>query len=185
MGDLYKDLNQDLITFIQEQPLFFVGTAPLHGNINVSPKGMDTFRVINNNQVAWLNLTGSGNETAAHLLENNRMTIMFCSFTKSPMILRLYGKARVFHERDDEWKSHLELFPKQTGARQIFVLDLEKVQKSCGYAVPKMELLEERKSLEKWATGKGRDGIRAYWKEKNEKSLDGKETGIFDISTPE
>lgn len=178
MAEQYKKLSSDFKEFIREQAIFFVGTAPLEGRINVSPKGMDTFRIINDQKVAWLNLTGSGNETAAHLLEDSRMTIMFCSFSKIPMILRLYGNAGVIHERDSEWKQHIQLFPDLPGARQIFIVDLEMVQTSCGFAVPKMELVQERHSLAKWASGKGRKGIREYWKEKNEVSLDGNETGI-------
>lgn len=179
MADQYKELNDDLKDFIKDQAIFFVGTAPLQGQINVSPKGMDTFRILDDQKVAWLNLTGSGNETAAHLLENPRMTIMFCSFSKRPLILRLYGQATAIHERDEEWGRLFSLFPDLPGARQIFLVDLEMVQTSCGFAVPKMELIDERSSLAKWASGKGQDGIKEYWKEKNEVSLDGKETGIF------
>jgi predicted pyridoxine 5'-phosphate oxidase superfamily flavin-nucleotide-binding protein len=100
MGNQLKKLNPALKNFIENQKIFFVGTARTSGTVNVSPKGMDIFKIVNNNKIVWLNLTGSGNETAAHLLENNRMTIMFCSFEKTPLILRLYGKAQIYHEND-------------------------------------------------------------------------------------
>lgn len=159
--------------------MFFVGTAGSAGYINVSPKGMDTFRVISSSEVAWLNLTGSGNESAAHVLENGRMTIMFCSFGKQPLIMRLYGHASVVHPRDESWPELLALFPPQAGARQIFRLPLELVQTSCGYAVPRYELQSERPTLNKWAEQKGADGIEQYWRQKNTVTLDGKPTGIF------
>ena len=158
--------------------MYFVGTAGEEGFVNVSPKGMDSFRVLDNATVAWLNLTGSGNETAAHVLENGRMTVMFCSFDKQPLILRLYGQATVIHAYDERWNELLVLFPQYTGARQIFILDLALVQTSCGYAVPHYTLKSERPTLTKWADGHGEAGIRQYWQEKNTKSLNGKHTGI-------
>ena len=103
MGKRLKELNPALQNFIEDQKIFFVGTARSQGSVNVSPKGMDTFRIINNRSIVWLNLTGSGNETAAHLLENNRMTIMFCSFEEMPLILRIYGNAKIYYENDKEY----------------------------------------------------------------------------------
>lgn len=178
MADRYEALTDKHIEFIKQQHLFVVATAAADGFINVSPKGMDSFRVINNRQVVWLNLTGSGNETAAHILENKRMTVMFSSFDKQPLILRLYGQALVFHPRDSGWSDHMNLFPNYVGARQIFQLDLDLVQGSCGYAVPYYELKGERPTLDSWAEKRGRDGVEAYWKEKNTVSLDHKDTGI-------
>ncbi len=140
MGNSLKELNPALINFIENQKIFFVGTARTSGTVNLSPKGMDTFRIVNNNKIVWLNLTGSGNETAAHLLENNRMTIMFCSFEKIPLILRLYGKAQIYHENDQTYKEQIGLFRDFTGARQIIEMDINLVQTSCGYAVPFMDL---------------------------------------------
>ena len=147
MGNHLKKLNPALKNFIENQKIFFVGTARTSGTVNVSPKGMDTFRIVNNNKIVWLNLTGSGNETAAHLLENNRMTIMFCSFEKTPLILRLYGKAQIYHENDQIYKEQIGLFRDFTGARQIIEMDINLVQTSCGYAVPFMEFKEERTQL--------------------------------------
>ncbi|MEL6950500.1 MAG: pyridoxamine 5'-phosphate oxidase family protein [Pseudomonadota bacterium] len=178
MGEQFKALDDKHIEFIGDQHLFFVGTAAAEGLINVSPKGMDTFRVIDASRVAWLNLTGSGNETAAHVLEHDRMTIMFCSFDKHPRILRLYGKATVVHPRDATWQEHIDRFPKFTGARQVFDVHLNMVQTSCGYAVPYYELKGERPTLTKWADGRGRSGIENYWQERNTESLDQKPTGI-------
>jgi len=179
MSEKFTALAEQHIEFIQDQHLFFVGTAGSEGFVNVSPKGMDSFRVINNSQVVWLNLTGSGNETAAHVLENKRMTVMFCSFAKQPLILRLYGKAETIHPRDKEWSGLAALFPDYTGARQFFVLDIEMVQTSCGYAVPYYELKGERPTLTKWADNRGRDGVEQYWEEKNTTSINDKETGIL------
>jgi len=179
VSEKFEALTEKHIEFIKNQHLFFVGTAASEGSVNVSPKGMDSFRVINNSTVAWLNLTGSGNETAAHILENSRMTIMFCSFDKQPLILRLYGRTKVIHPRDNDWSHRAKLFPEYTGARQIFEVTLGLVQTSCGYAVPFYSLVGERPTLNKWADNRGREGVEEYWQEKNTKSLDGKETGIF------
>jgi len=180
LAERFEQLGDDHVAFIGRQHIFFVGTAGAEGMVNVSPKGMDSFRVLDAGRVAWLNLTGSGNETAAHVRENGRMTVMFCSFDKQPLILRLYGRARTVHPRDGEWDALAPLFPEFTGARQVFLLDLDMVQTSCGYAVPFYELKGERSTLTKWADNKGRDGIEDYWREKNTASLDGRDTGIFE-----
>ncbi|MEZ5569669.1 MAG: pyridoxamine 5'-phosphate oxidase family protein [Halioglobus sp.] len=180
MAERFSALEDKHIAFIQQQHLFFVGTAGAEGHVNVSPKGMDSFRVLDHANVAWLNLTGSGNESAAHVLENSRMTIMFCSFDKQPLILRLYGKARTLHPRDAGWDELAALFPRYTGARQVFLLTLELVQTSCGYAVPFYELKGERPTLTKWADSRGPEGIREYWRENNRQSLDAKDTGILE-----
>lgn len=179
MADMYEALEDAHVEFIGRQQMFFVGTAGAEGHVNVSPKGMDSFRVLDSNTIAWLNLTGSGNESAAHVLENGRMTIMFCSFDKQPLIMRLYGRARAVHPRDEEWPGLSSRFPGIAGARQIFVQDVELVQTSCGYAVPRYEYTGERETLRKWAENKGEDGIRQYWEQNNTRSLDGKDTGIF------
>lgn len=178
MAERFAELSQQHRDFIADQHLYFVGTAAAEGHVNVSPKGTDTFRIIDASTVAWMNLTGSGNETAAHLLENSRMTVMFCSFDRQPLILRLYGQARTIHARDAEWPALSALFPDYTGARQIFVLNITLVQTSCGYAVPFYDYTGERPTLTKWADKRGRDGIRQYWQEKNTLSLDGRDTGI-------
>jgi predicted pyridoxine 5'-phosphate oxidase superfamily flavin-nucleotide-binding protein len=178
MAERFEQLEDKHIDFIQAQKMYFVGTAADDGYANVSPKGMDSFRVLDNATVAWLNLTGSGNETAAHVLENGRMTVMFCSFDTQPLILRLYGQATVTHKGEVQWDILSALFPRYTGARQIFSLALALVQTSCGYAVPHYTLKSERPTLTKWADGRGEEGIRDYWQEKNRVSLNGKDTGI-------
>ena len=180
MGKKLESLTPALEKFIENQKIFFVGTAMKEGRVNVSPKGMDSLRVLDPNKVVWLNLTGSGNETATHLLESDRMTIMFCAFEGAPMILRLYGKAKVYHERDSAFQDYIKLFPTYAGARQIIVLNFDLVQTSCGYAVPFMDFVEEREELVQWSEKKGDEGIKDYWKEKNMVSLDGHETKIFE-----
>lgn len=179
MSQKFRELSPSLIDFIGEQHIYFVGTAGTGGHVNVSPKGMDSLRVLAPKEVIWLNMTGSGNETAAHVLENKRMTIMFCSFAKRPLILRLYGQAQVIHPRDADWGDLVGHFPEYTGARQVFRLAVDLVQTSCGYAVPHCDYKSERVTLKKWADKRGRDGVQAYWQEKNTKSLDGKNTGIL------
>jgi hypothetical protein len=178
MAKMLDSITSELQTFIEKQKIFFVGTAANEGSVNVSPKGTDSFRVINENKIVWLNLTGSGNETAAHLLKNNRMTIMFCAFEGSPLILRLYGNATIFHPRDEEFIEYKDLFKANEGARQIVEMKIERVQTSCGYGVPFMDYKEERETLNKWAAQKGEPEIKEYWKLKNEKSIDGFETKI-------
>lgn len=179
VAERFEKLDEKLKDFIRQQHMYFIGTAGAEGYVNVSPKGMDSFRILNDTTVAWLNLTGSGNETAAHVLENSRMTVMFCSFDKQPLIMRLYGQAAVVHPRDERWDELAALFPHYTGARQIFVLDLELVQTSCGYAVPYYKLQGERPTLTKWADKHGEAGIHDYWAQKNMKSLNDKDTGIL------
>ena len=179
MAERFTRLDEKLKAFIRAQHLYFVGTAGAQGHVNVSPKGMDSFRILDDSTVAWLNLTGSGNETAAHVLENGRMTVMFCSFDKQPLIMRLFGLATVIHPRDARWAELSALFPAHPRARQVFVLALELVLTSCGYGVPYYRLEGERPTLTKWAENRGEAGIRDYWAEKNTKSIDGKDTGIF------
>lgn len=111
MSKFYKELNEKLREFIENQKIFYVGTTAPEGRINLSPKDMDSLRILNANQLIWLNLTGSGNETAAHVLEQPRMTLMFCSFEGKPLIIRVYGKARAIYPRDDEWAGWIPLFP--------------------------------------------------------------------------
>jgi len=158
--------------------MFFVATADRFGRINLSPKGLDSFRVINENQVIWLNLTGSGNETAPHVFNHNRMTIMFCSFDESPLIMRLYGTAEAFHGKEPEWDQYIGLFPSSPGNRQLFLVNVDLVQTSCGYGVPLFEFKGQRSLLPDWAEKKGEAGIREYWKEKNQMSVDGVGTRI-------
>lgn len=171
------------INFIRRQKVFFVGTAACDGRVNVSPKGMDTLRVKGKNRVTWLNLTGSGNETAAHLLEKSRMTLMFCAFEEDPLILRLYGQAKAIHPQDDEWGVLIVDFQKFPGTRQIIDMDIELVQTSCGFGVPLFDFVDERDQLNQWAEQKGEKGIHQYWEEENQLSLDGKPTDILKKSS--
>lgn len=180
MGQRYAEITPRLIQFIQQQKIFFVATAASDGRINLSPKGVDTLRVRGPNRVAWLNLTGSGNETAAHLLDNDRMTLMFCAFEGDPVILRLYGHARLYHPRDPEWGELAPLFPDIPGARQVIDLNVDLAMTSCGMGVPFFEYRGERGQLEAWADRKGKDGIEQYWRQKNQVSIDGKPTKILE-----
>ena len=180
MGKRQQQLSTRLIEFIKNQKLFFVATAMEDGRINVSPKGMDSLRVIDESRVVWLNLTGSGNETAAHLKFNDRMTIMFCAFEGNPLILRLYGKAKIYHERDAKWEEYIGLFPAMLGTRQLIDMEIDLVQSSCGFGVPFMSYEGERDLLGPWALDKGEDGLLEYMKNKNSLSLDGLPTGIFE-----
>ncbi len=180
MGKRQEKLNSRLIEFIKNQKLFFVATAMADGRINLSPKGTDSLRVIDDTRVLWLNLTGSGNETATHLQFTDRMTIMFCAFEGNPLILRLYGTAKVYHERDKEWEVHIDSFPPMLGSRQLIDLKIELVQSSCGFGVPFMEYKGERDLLGPWAQDKGEEGLMEYRKLKNTVSLDGHPSGIFE-----
>ncbi|MES9845418.1 MAG: pyridoxamine 5'-phosphate oxidase family protein [Candidatus Sedimenticola sp. 6PFRAG5] len=180
MAKRYSSISEDQQRFIEEQKMFFVATAPDEGRINLSPKGLDTLRVAGPNRVHWLNMTGSGNETAAHLNQNPRITLMFCAYQGEPMILRLYGTGRVIHERDADWQSRIELFHGLPGARQIIEVDVDLVQVSCGSAVPLYDYQSDRDALVKWAEKKGDEGVRRYWDERNRVSIDGIPTGIID-----
>jgi hypothetical protein len=180
MAKFYPRLDDALRGVIGEQKVFFTATAPAEGRINLSPKGMDTLRCLDDRTVAYLDLTGSGNETAAHLAADGRLTVMMCSFTERPLILRLYGRGRVVRPGDAGWDALRPHFPALPGGRQIVVLELESAQTSCGFAVPVYELKEERQKLVEWTLGKGEDGIREYRREKNRVSIDGLPTYLKD-----
>ena len=175
MGDTHRELTPTLQDFVAAQPLFFVATAPLarDGHVNLSPKGLDTFRVLSPLQVAYLDLTGSGNETSAHLAENGRITFMFCSFSRSPQILRLYGRGTTILPDDARWSELASGFPAHEGARQIILVDLDRIQTSCGWGVPAMEEARQRDTLPKWHRSKGPDGLVEYRRQKNATSIDG------------
>ncbi|KKN44697.1 hypothetical protein LCGC14_0690450 [marine sediment metagenome] len=179
LAQQFSALSERLIHFIQQQHLFFVGTATADSKVNISPKGMDSLRVLNQNRLVWLNVTGSGNETAGHIQQHDRMTIMLCAFSGNPMILRIYGKARVIHTQDKEWGSLFSLFDPLPGARQIFDLDIELVQTSCGMSIPFFEYIGEREQLNNWAEKKGDEGISDYWLQKNVETIDGIPTHII------
>jgi hypothetical protein len=179
MAARFPELSDKLIEFIQAQQLFFVGTAAPEGSINVSPKGGDTLKVLSANRILWLNFTGSGNETAAHLRVSERMTMMFCSFTEQPMILRCYGTARAIHPRDGEWEEFSALLPAHKSSRQLVLFDIELVQTSCGFGVPFYDHQGPRDNMDKWLAKRDEAAIEAYWEEKNQLSLDGQPTGIL------
>lgn len=176
MAQFYAELTDKLQAFIAQQKIFFVGTAGRDGRVNVSPKGLDTLRVLSPTQVIWLNLTGSGNETAAHLLDTDRVTLMFCAFENEPLILRLYGCARAIYPEDEAWAPYIALFPPLVGPRQIFEMTVDLVQTSCGFAVPLFDFVGERDLLLRWAESRGEQGLAAYRAEHNVVSLDGKPT---------
>ena len=175
MGKLYKSLDDRLIGFIERQHVFFVGTAPnsADGHLNISPKRLDTFRILGPTTVAYLDLTGSGIETVAHLRENGRMTIMFCAFEGPPLILRLYGRGRVVERGDAAWKELVAGFPRQPGERSVVILEIARIADSCGFAVPVYEYCRERTQLTDYARRKGATGLEQYKAEKNRKSIDG------------
>lgn len=174
MAKVVECITEELKAFIEAQPVFFVASAPLSGDghVNLSPKGLDTFRILSPDRVAYLDLTGSGNETAAHLLENGRITFMFCAFTGSCRILRLYGRAEVVLPATDAWAELIDVFPTYPGIRQIITARISRVQTSCGYAVPLMEYRGQRDTLVRWAEAKGSE-LPRYRAEKNSSSIDG------------
>lgn len=175
MATTYPALSDEHVAWIAEQPLFFVASAPSgeEGHVNVSPKGYDTFRVLDAHRVAYLDLTGSGAETIAHLRQNGRLTIMFCAFAGRPRVLRLYGQGRSLRPGDDGFDELLERFELIAGSRAIVTLDIERIQTSCGYGVPLMEMTSERETLVEWAERKGDDGLANYWATRNATSIDG------------
>lgn len=178
---LGKKLNGTLRAFIERQPMFFVATAAPTGRVNVSPKGAETLRIVEDTHIRWLNLSGSGNETAGHLKQANRMTLMFCAFEGDALILRLYGSATVLHPRDAGWDEAARDFPNYAGSRQIFDMTIESVQTSCGSGVPFMAFDRQRapEELVPFYDEMGHDGVRDYWRRKNVETIDGMPTGLF------
>lgn len=181
MANLPTKLTDRFIRFIESQHMFFVATAAPDGRVNLSPKGLDTLRVLSPTRIVWLSLSGSGNETAAHLMEANRITMMFCAFEGKALILRVYGRAATYHPRDSEWAELSGLFPKLAGSRQIYDVSVEAIQTSCGTGIPFYEYQGPRgeTELEPFYDEMGADGLKAYWGRKNQLSIDGKPTGIF------
>jgi hypothetical protein len=175
MGKLYESISAEHQAFIERQPVFFVASAPLSGggHVNVSPKGLDSLRIIDPSTVSYLDLTGSGTETAAHLTENGRLTLMFCAFDGNPKILRLYCRGRVITRHSHEWPHAVARFPTYPGIRQIVLASVDSVQTSCGFGVPLLSLVAQRDQLSRWAEGKGEEGLVEYRRKKNTISLDG------------
>lgn len=180
MARFYDALDPKHRDFIAAQKLFFTASGTADSRINLSPKGMDSFAVLSDTRVAYLDLTGSGNETAAHLLHDGRLTLMWTSFDADPLILRLYGRGRSVRRQDAEWAALRSHFGDLPGERQLIVLDIDSVQTSCGYAVPRFQYLGERDTLARWATKKGAVGLIEYWREKNQRSIDGLATGLLE-----
>lgn len=150
MAEFFPALSDAHRAFIAKQPVFFVATAAADARVNLSPKGYDAFRIIDDTTVAYLDLGGSGNETNAHLAADGRITIMFCAFDNPALILRIYGRGRAVLPQDDEWAAMAAQFPPLAGRRQVFVIDVETVQTSCGWGVPRMTLEAERATLVKY-----------------------------------
>ncbi len=175
MADRFAELSPDLAQWWREQPVFFVATAPAGdgGHVNLSPKGYDTLRVLGPQRVAYLDLTGSGVETIAHLRENGRITLMACAFAGNPRISRIYGRGTVHEIGTPGFDALAPEFPTLPGQRSIIEVDVERVTTSCGYAVPLMHLVDDRDRLIAWAEKKGDDGIVDYWASKNRASIDG------------
>lgn len=180
MARFFTELNEAHREFIGAQHIFFHATAPSQGRINLSPKGLDTFRILSNQRVAYLDLTGSECETAAHLAENGRFTIMFCSFDEKPLILRLYGRGSVMRPQDPEWAALRPQFPDLPGARQIIVLDIESIMATCGFAVPLYDFKSQREQLIDFTCQMGDEKMDAYRHERNQTSIDGMPTYLFD-----
>jgi Pyridoxamine 5'-phosphate oxidase len=179
MAKFHPQLTAELQDFITQQQLFFTATGVANGRINLSPKGIDSFRIIDAQTVAYLDLTGSGNETSAHLAVNDRITIMFCSFQGKPLILRLYGTGKVIRPRDPDWENWIEHFPPLAGTRQVIKVAIAAVQTSCGMGVPLYDFVEQRTALLEWAEKKGEAGVQQYWADKNQVSIDGWPTAIL------
>ena len=175
MGKLHDGLDERLQDFIARQHVFFVATAPMagDGHLNLSPKGLDTFRILGPRSVAYLDLTGSGIETVAHLRENGRIILMFCAFEGRPMILRLHGRGRSVEPGDGEWADLIGRFPEYPGIRSVILVELERIADSCGYAVPNYEYRGERSQLLAWSDRKGPEAIEEYKRTTNGASIDG------------
>lgn len=175
MGKTYSCLNENIVKFIGQQHLFFVATAAVSndGFVNVSPKGLDTLRVLSHQRAVYLDLTGSGVETIAHLRENGRITLMFCSFERKPKILRVYGQGRVWVPGDEEYESLANLFPDYPGKRAVIDVHVKRAAESCGFGVPLYRFEGERSKLLEWAESKGQKGVDEYWRANNQSSIDG------------
>jgi hypothetical protein len=175
MGKIYPLISPEQRSWIAQQRVFFVATAPLSaaGHINCSPKGGDTFRVLGDGEVAYADLTGSGVETTAHLQENGRIVVLFCAFEGPPKIVRLHGAGEVVYPSDRRFGGLASHFPSVPGIRSVIRIEVSRVSDSCGFAVPFFDYVENRKALDSWAEKKGPEGLCAYRQEKNQFSIDG------------
>lgn len=178
MAKIHPEITPELREWIEAQKMFFTASATAQSHVNVSPKGIDTLRILDENSVAYLDLTGSGNETAAHLRADGRLTLMFCAFEGAPQILRLYGRGQIVALDSTRGQELHQLFPTIAGERHLVVLDVERVQTSCGFAVPLFDFVEQRDLLVNWAQKQGEERMKAYRREKNALSIDGLPTGL-------
>jgi hypothetical protein len=175
MGKVYEGITPEIAAWVEKQPVFFVGTAPLtaEGHVNVSPKGLDSLRILSPARVAYLDLTGSGAETIAHVRENGRIVIMFCAFSGPPKIVRFHGKASVVTPRSATWEALRGRFADHLGARAIIDIEVARISDSCGYGVPAFEKMSQREALDMWTQKRGAEGLVAYRRQKNARSIDG------------
>ncbi|MCC6782179.1 MAG: pyridoxamine 5'-phosphate oxidase family protein [Planctomycetes bacterium] len=175
MGSTLVEIGDELAAWLSAQHVFFVATAPLagDGHVNLSPKGLDTFRVLDPRSVAWLDLTGSGAETIAHLRENGRITLMFCAFDGPPRIVRLQGRGEAVLPGDARFAELRARFPSHDGVRSVIRVDVTRVAKSCGYGVPELGFVRERDRLRSWCAEKGTEGVAAFQRKHNARSIDG------------
>ncbi|HTO09486.1 MAG TPA: pyridoxamine 5'-phosphate oxidase family protein [Myxococcota bacterium] len=175
MADAYETITDDMRRFIAAQHVFFVATAPSgsEGRVNLSPKGLDTLRVLDLRTVAYLDFVGSGVETIAHLRDNGRIVVMFCAFAGPPKIVRLHGRAEPVEPGDPRFESLCALFPAQSGVRSVIRVEVERTSESCGYGVPLYEYQGERTALGAWAAKKGAEGLEQYQRTRNAESIDG------------
>ncbi len=169
----YPAIDERLKAFVEAQPAYFVGTASEGARISVSPKGIDSFRVLGPKRVAYADMTGATNEAAAHLQRDGRITILFCSFTRNANIVRIYGQGRIVLPSDPDWEALAAIMPQPPGLRHFIDVAVDEVIDNCGYGVPEMTLVRERPTLTAWSQQKGEDGLRAYREEKNAISIDG------------
>lgn len=175
MATAYASITDAMAAFVERQHVFFVATAPSEddGRVNVSPKGLDSFRILGPNRVAYLDLTGSGAETIAHVRQNGRVTFMFCAFEGKPDIIRFYGQGEVHRPGDPMFAELVSRFGDRPGIRSVITADIDRSSSSCGFAVPKMDFVAERDTLTKWTANKTSDDLADYWAEKNATSIDG------------
>lgn len=180
MAEVFDEMTDRLQAFVRAQQMFFVASAPLSpdGHVNVSPKGLDSLRILSPKHVAYLDLTGSGNETSAHLRENGRITLMFCAFSGPPKILRLFGSGETVLPGSNRWEELRPLFGAYPGTRQIIDVHVTRVQTSCGYGVPLFDFEGQRDTMVRWANAKGPEGLQDYRAEQNTRSIDGLPTPL-------
>lgn len=175
MGKLFNHIDPRLEEFIRAQQMFFVATAPLDatGHINLSPKGLDTLRVLDPQTIAYLDHVGSGAETIAHLRENGRIVLMLCAFQGAPRIVRFHGRGSVIEPQDQEFNRLRTLFPAEPAGRAIIQVAIDRIADSCGFGVPLFSFEEHRSQMPDWAARKGPEGLREYQVQKNRTSIDG------------